>query len=358
MNTPDTSPPPLRDAALGTDLGSLEGAARRQRGLGEHTILAYRRTWARLLAWSATAAPRHAPALDPRFLSSEQAARCYAEAIAAPGRTAPASLIQARAALAFAFEQWDAPNPFARIRPPRGAGVAPAVAYLGAPELARLLEALRVPTAGARVTYNGSVVFYLAATLFYTAARYAEIASLRWSDCLWSSDGSRPAVLRIRAKGGSHHDLPVNAALGALLAEWRPLQEQFKGMKAWAGRGLAFCRSEVIFAGPGGTPLTNQAFNGRLAAACRALRLPCVLSAHGLRHSAATLLLNAQGRNLREVQEVLRHKDIRTTARYTHIHSERTRATLESLGASLPVAAAQGISPPPPQGPPPSPRSP
>ena len=111
------------------------------------------------------------------------------------------------------------------------------MAYLGAPELARLLEALRVPTTGERVTYGGSVVFYLAATLFYTAARYAEIASLKWSDVLWSPDGSRPAVLRIRAKGGASHDLPVNAALGALLAEWRPLQEQFKGMRAWAGRG-------------------------------------------------------------------------------------------------------------------------
>lgn len=349
-------PPSLPSAdAPGADLGSLESAARLQRGLGEHTILAYRRTWARLLAWSATAAPRGNPALDPRALSSEQAARCYAEAIAAPGRTAPASLIQARAALAFAYELWDRPNPFARIRPPRGAGVAPAVAYLGAAELARLLEVLRVPSGSGCVTYGQSVVFYLAATLFYTAARYAEVASLKWSDCLWSPDGRRPVVLRIRAKGGSHHDLPVNAALGDLLAEWRPLQEQFKGMKAWAGRGLAFCRSDAIFAGPGGAPLTNQAFNGRLAAACRHLRLPCVLSAHGLRHSAATLLLNAQGRNLREVQEVLRHKDIRTTARYTHIHSERTRATLESLGESLPTTADAGgtsnPSPPPPRPP-------
>lgn len=338
MNVPEPPHLPSADAS-GADLGSLEDAARHQRSLGDHTVLAYRRTWARLLAWSASATPRHAGGFDPRVLSSEQAARCYAEAIAAPGRTAPASLIQARAALAFAYELWDRPNPFARIHPPR-AGVAPAVAYLGAPELARLLEALRVPTTGERVTYGGSVVFYLAATLFYTAARYAEIASVCWGDCLWSPDGSRPAVLRTRAKGGSHHDLPVNAALGTLLAEWRPLQEQFKGMKAWAGRGLAFCRSEAIFAGPGGSPLTNQAFNGRLAAACRQLRLPCILSAHGLRHSAATLLLNAQGRNLREVQEVLRHKDIRTTARYTHIHSERTRATLESLGASLPATAA------------------
>lgn len=61
------------------------------------------------------------------------------------------------------------------------------------------------------------------------------------------------------------------------------------------------------------------------------------LEAHGLRHSAATILLNEQGKNLREVQEALRHRDIRTTARYTHVAPEHTRGTIEALGGSLPA---------------------
>jgi hypothetical protein len=93
-------------------------------------------------------------------------------------------------------------------------------------------------------------------------------------------------------------------------------------MKVFAARGLKFCRSEYVFAGPGGEPYTNQAFSRNLGRACKDLRLSMVLSAHGLRHRAATILLNDQGKKLGEVQEALRHRDIRTTARYAHVAPE------------------------------------
>ena len=92
-----------------------------------------------------------------------------------------------------------------------------------------------------------------------------------------------------------------------------------------------------MFAGPGGEPYTNQSFNAHLGRACKDLRLQTILTAHGLRHSAATILLNDQGKNLREVQEALRHRDIRTTARYTHVAPEHTRGTMDALGGSLPA---------------------
>jgi integrase len=59
------------------------------------------------------------------------------------------------------------------------------------------------------------------------------------------------------------------------------------------------------------------------------------IAAHGLRHSAATILLNNVGKDLREIQELLRHKNIRTTVRYTHVGYEQTRQTAEALSRVL-----------------------
>jgi integrase len=41
----------------------------------------------------------------------------------------------------------------------------------------------------------------------------------------------------------------------------------------------------------------------------------CRFSLYGLRHSAATILFNHMGKDLREIQELLRHKNIRTAVR-------------------------------------------
>jgi integrase/recombinase XerC len=75
--------------------------------------------------------------------------------------------------------------------------------------------------------------------------------------------------------------------------------------------------------------LANKAFNARLKLACERARVP-VISAHPLRHTAAALL-NERGANLRDVQALLGHKSIATTARYTHIDSERLRTVVGNL---------------------------
>ena len=81
-----------------------------------------------------------------------------------------------------------------------------------------------------------------------------------------------------------------------------------------------------FFPGRDGAPCSNKAFNARLKLACERARVP-VISAHPLRHTAATLLLNERGADLRDVQALLGRKSIATTARYTHIDSERLRRT-------------------------------
>jgi hypothetical protein len=48
-----------------------------------------------------------------------------------------------------------------------------------------------------------------------------------------------------------------------------------------------------------------------------------------------TILLNQVGKDLREIQELLRHKNIRTSVRYTHVGYEQTRQTAEALTDAL-----------------------
>jgi site-specific recombinase XerD len=83
-----------------------------------------------------------------------------------------------------------------------------------------------------------------------------------------------------------------------------------------------------------GGAVLEPGFNLRLRAACRALGVG-EITAHGLRHSAATILLNQVGKELREIQELLRHRNIRTTVRYTHVGYEQTRQTAEALSKAL-----------------------
>jgi site-specific recombinase XerD len=64
--------------------------------------------------------------------------------------------------------------------------------------------------------------------------------------------------------------------------------------------------------------LTTRSVQRLVDKYCRKAKLPIKISPHGIRHSFATDLLS-NGASLRDVQEMLGHKNIATTQIYTHV---------------------------------------
>jgi site-specific recombinase XerD len=114
------------------------------------------------------------------------------------------------------------------------------------------------------------------------------------------------------------------------LGGWFAFLESVKGVRLRPGGELTSRGSALVFPGRDSAPFSNKAFNARLKLACQRARVSAI-SAHPLRHTAATLLLNERGANLCDVQALLAHKSIATTARYTNVDSERLRSVVGNL---------------------------
>jgi integrase/recombinase XerC len=148
--------------------------------------------------------------------------------------------------------------------------------------------------------------------LYATGVRVGELCGLDVDDV---DDARR--VLRVLGKGARERTVPFGEPAVRALAAWRDT-----GRPQWAT-----ARS--------GAALLLGRRGGRLdPRAVRALvhrRLADVPGApdvgpHGLRHSAATHLLEG-GADLRSVQELLGHASLATTQIYTHVSVERLRSS-------------------------------
>lgn len=150
--------------------------------------------------------------------------------------------------------------------------------------------------------------------LYAGALRVSELCGLDIDDV----DLSRNTV-RVLGKGRKERVVPIGIpaarAVGRWLCDGRP-----KWARAASGPAL-------LLGARGGRldPRTaRRSVHRRLAAAGG---LPD-LGPHGLRHTAATHLLEG-GADLRSVQELLGHATLATTQIYTHVSIERLRATYE-----------------------------
>ncbi|GAA4626550.1 tyrosine recombinase XerC [Actinoallomurus vinaceus] len=146
--------------------------------------------------------------------------------------------------------------------------------------------------------------------LYGSAIRIAELCGLAVDDV----DLARRTI-RVIGKGDKERTVPMSApaarAVDAWLCRGRP--------------GLVRDRSgPALFLGTRGGRLHPTVVRRDLHRRLAELGLPD-MGPHGLRHSAATHLLEG-GADLRSVQEILGHSSLATTQVYTHVSAERLRA--------------------------------
>lgn len=146
--------------------------------------------------------------------------------------------------------------------------------------------------------------------LYATGIRVGELCGLDVDDV----DRAR-RVVRVFGKGRKErtvpYGLPADTALGRWLEHARP-------------RLVAPGAGAALFLGARGARIDQRAV--RAVVHRRLVDVPGApdLGPHGLRHTAATHLLEG-GADLRTVQELLGHASLATTQIYTHVTAERLR---------------------------------
>ncbi|MFD7655633.1 tyrosine recombinase XerC [Actinosynnema sp. NPDC059797] len=294
-------------ADVGAALDRYERHLSSERALSPHTVRAYLGDVVALLVHLAGGEPEHATveAVDLAGLRSWLGAQHSA----GTSRTTLAR----RAAAARAFTAWAArtgllaDDPGSRLTAPRPHRTLPQVLR---PEQAT--AALAAAEVGAEqgdpvALRDGAVV----ELLYATGIRVAELCGLDLDDVDYSQ-----RVIRVLGKGSRERVVPFGV----------PAE---RAVRRWVEHGrsaLVNDRSQrALLLGARGGRLDPRTARRIVHDVVTAIPEAVDTSPHGLRHSAATHLLEG-GADLRTVQELLGHATLATTQLYTHVTVERLKA--------------------------------
>lgn len=148
--------------------------------------------------------------------------------------------------------------------------------------------------------------------LYATGIRVGELVGLDVDDL---DRGRR--VVRVFGKGRKERSVPYGAPAADALELWLS-----------SGRPAMTSGEPAVFVGMRGSRIDPRAVRRIVHERLGAVEGGPDLGPHGLRHTAATHLLEG-GADLRSVQEILGHASLGTTQIYTHVSNDRLKAAFK-----------------------------
>ena len=167
--------------------------------------------------------------------------------------------------------------------------------------------------------------------LYATGARVSEVIGLNLGD-VDRSDG----LLLLRGKGNRERVVPLGSFADTAIERWLRSDGRATMIPAqWKSRS----DEGALFLSNRGGRLSRQSVFALLNRRAKVVGLEMLMSPHVLRHSCATHLL-AHGADIRIVQELLGHRSIATTQRYTKVDPTHLRqAVLTSHPRGRPMTS-------------------
>jgi integrase/recombinase XerC len=289
-------------------LGDYERHLVSERDLSEHTVRAYLGDVAELLEHASRLGVQHLDDLDLRHLRSWLARQHSL------GRSR--TTVARRATAARVFTAWAQAT--GRVSADPGALLASPKPHAALPDVLSATQVRQLLDAAALAAQDGGPVgvrdIAVLEFLYATGIRVGELVGLDVDDL---DQGRR--LVRVFGKGRKERSVPYGVPAGRALERWLGTGRPALSV---SGSGAA------LFLGARGRRLDPRTVRGMVHRRLADVPGAPDLGPHGLRHTAATHLLEG-GADLRAVQEILGHASLATTQVYTHVSSERLRAAYQ-----------------------------
>ncbi|MGD9008747.1 MAG: tyrosine recombinase XerC [Desulfobacteraceae bacterium] len=286
-----------------------------EKGYSAHTLRAYQHNLSELAAFAAgdpswaRNEPQRWEKLDVDQLD-DLAIRSYLGYL--HGRNQKTTIARKMAAIRSFFRflhkhRVIAENPAEALHPPKHGKSIPV--YLPVDDMFRLLDAIK--PAGVLGYRNRAIL----ETLYSTGVRVSELSGLNMNDL-----DVRAGIVRVWGKGAKERRVPIGQRAVAAISAYRD-QLAMRSDFSNDNDGPIFLNKDL-------GRLTTRSIARVVDKMARACGIAVPVSPHAMRHSFATHLLDA-GADLRAVQELLGHRNLSTTQRYTHVSIDRLMAAYD-----------------------------